>query len=192
MLCKIDGLETYSLILQENIEKTVYRNYQKITVQESPGSVPAGRIPCTKECILTADLCDSCKPGDEIDITGIYTTTYDSLLNTEYGFPIFATCILANHVIVKDNKQLIEKLTNEDEKLIKQLAEDHKIADRIAATIAPSIYGHQYIKKALALSLFGGKKKNPGTYAVGSSCAIELRVLIPRNLQEVDIKFVAI
>ena len=28
-----------------NAEKTVYRNYQKMTLQESPGEVPAGRIP---------------------------------------------------------------------------------------------------------------------------------------------------
>lgn len=35
------GLEFYS-------QKTVYRNYQKMTIQESPGSVPAGRIPRSK------------------------------------------------------------------------------------------------------------------------------------------------
>lgn len=29
-------------------ESTVYRNYQKMTIQESPGSVPAGRIPRSK------------------------------------------------------------------------------------------------------------------------------------------------
>ena len=29
-------------------ERTVYRNYQKMTIQESPGTVPAGRIPRSK------------------------------------------------------------------------------------------------------------------------------------------------
>ena len=38
---RTDGLQFYS-------EKTVYRNYQKMTVQESPGTVPAGRIPRSK------------------------------------------------------------------------------------------------------------------------------------------------
>eukprot|EP00976_Prorocentrum_cordatum_P032777 667594-Prorocentrum_minimum.AAC.1 len=28
-----------------NVEQTLYRNYQKITLQESPGTVPAGRLP---------------------------------------------------------------------------------------------------------------------------------------------------
>lgn len=144
------------------MEQTVYRNYQKITIQESPGHVPAGRIPRSKECILTADLCDRCKPGDEIDVTGIYTNTYDSLLNTEYGFPVFSTCILANHVIVKDNKEIVESLTDEDVKTIMKLSQDHKIGEKIMNTIGPSIFGHEYIKRALALALFGGESKNPG------------------------------
>lgn len=42
-----------------NHELTVYRNYQKITIQESPGSVPAGRVPRYKDVILLADLIDS-------------------------------------------------------------------------------------------------------------------------------------
>lgn len=43
-----------------NMEQTLYRNYQKITLQESPGRIPAGRIPRSKDCILLADLCDTC------------------------------------------------------------------------------------------------------------------------------------
>lgn len=40
------------------MEETVYRNYQKVTIQESPGKIPAGRMPRSKECILLADLTD--------------------------------------------------------------------------------------------------------------------------------------
>lgn len=46
--------------------QTVYQNYQRITIQESPGKVAAGRLPRSKDAILLADLVDSCKPGDEI------------------------------------------------------------------------------------------------------------------------------
>jgi DNA replication licensing factor MCM2 len=44
-----------------NSENTIYRNFQRITIQESPGSVPAGRLPRQKEVVLLADLIDSCK-----------------------------------------------------------------------------------------------------------------------------------
>jgi DNA replication licensing factor MCM2 len=49
-----------------NVSQTVYRNYQKITLQESPGSVPAGRLPRHKEVILLWDLIDSARPGELI------------------------------------------------------------------------------------------------------------------------------
>ncbi len=46
--------------------KTLYRNYQRISIQESPGTVPPGRIPRSKEILLLGDLCDTCRPGDEL------------------------------------------------------------------------------------------------------------------------------
>ncbi|KAK7870011.1 hypothetical protein R5R35_011978 [Gryllus longicercus] len=145
-----------------NMEQTVYRNYQKITLQESPGRIPAGRIPRSKDCIMLADLCDRCKPGDDIDITGIYSNNYDGSLNTEQGFPVFSTVILANHVVVRDCKEIVQSLTDEDIASITKLSKDHRIGERIVASIAPSIYGHEYIKRGLALTLFGGEPKNPG------------------------------
>lgn len=145
-----------------NMEQTIYRNYQKITIQESPGKIPAGRIPRSKDCILLSDLCDRCKPGDEVDVTAIYTNNYDGSLNTEHGFPVFATVLLANYVRVKDSKEIVESLTEEDIAAIHALSKDHRIADRIVASIGPSIYGHEFTKRALALAIFGGESKNPG------------------------------
>lgn len=145
-----------------NMEQTLYRNYQKITLQESPGRIPAGRIPRSKDCILLANLCDMCKPGDEVEVTGIYTNNYDGSLNTDNGFPVFATVIIANHLLVKDSKQVVQSLTDEDIQTIQKLSKDPRITERIIASIAPSIYGHDFIKRALALSLFGGEAKNAG------------------------------
>lgn len=145
-----------------NMEQTVYRNYQKITLQESPGRIPAGRIPRSKDVVLLTDLCDMCKPGDEVEVTGIYTNNYDGSLNTEQGFPVFATVIIANYLVVKDSKQVVQSLTDEDIATIQKLSKDPRIFDRVVTSMAPSIYGHDFIKRAIALALFGGESKNPG------------------------------
>merc|ERR1719266_371367 len=142
--------------------ETLYKNYQRITLQESPGKVTAGRLPRSKDALLFGDLCDQCRPGDEIELTGIYSNSYDSSLNTKNGFPIFATVIIANHVVRNDEKAATEAMTDEDIKAIQALSKDERIGERIIASIAPSIYGHDDIKRALALALFGGVTKNPG------------------------------
>ena len=56
--------------------QTVYRNYQKLTLQESPGIVPAGRLPRYKEVILLNDLIDCARPGEEIVWTSSWTCLF--------------------------------------------------------------------------------------------------------------------
>jgi DNA replication licensing factor MCM2 len=150
-----------------NSERTVYRNYQKLTLQESPGTVPAGRLPRHREVILLWDLIDSAKPGEEIEITGIYRNNYDAALNNKNGFPVFATILEANYVVKSHDQLAGFRLTEEDEKEIRRLSKDPKIVDKIINSMAPNIYGHTDIKTAVALSLFGGvSKEAPGRHAI--------------------------
>ena len=142
-----------------NSEKTIYRNYQKLTLQESPGTVPAGRLPRHREVILLWDLIDRAKPGEEIEVTGIYRNNYDAQLNNRNGFPVFATVLEANHVVKSHDQLAGFRLIEEDEREIRALSKDPQIVDKIIASIAPSIYGHTDIKTAVALSLFGGVGK---------------------------------
>jgi len=142
-----------------NSEKTVYRNYQKLTLQESPGTVPAGRLPRHREVILLWDLIDKAKPGEEIEVTGIYCNSYSAQLNNKNGFPVFATILEANHVVQSHDQLAGFRLTEEDEREIRALSRDPYICDRVIASMAPSIYGHTDIKTAVALSLFGGVSK---------------------------------
>ncbi|KAI9505952.1 DNA replication licensing factor MCM2 [Coemansia spiralis] len=145
-----------------NSEQTVYRNYQRLTLQETPGSVPPGRLPRHREVILLWDLIDCAKPGEEIEVTGIYTHTLDVSLNTRQGFPVFSTVIEANHVSKRADEFAAVRLTEEDKRAIRTLARDEGIGRRIVRSIAPSIYGHEQIKTALALALFGGVAKDIG------------------------------
>ncbi|KAM0987900.1 hypothetical protein ACFX13_012146 [Malus domestica] len=143
-----------------NIEQTIYRNYQKLTLQESPGIVPAGRLPRYKEVILLNDLIDCARPGEEIEVTGIYSNNFDLSLNTKNGFPVFATVVEANYITKKQDLFSAYKLTQEDKEEIEKLSKDPRIGERLIKSIAPSIYGHEDIKTAIALAMFGGQEKN--------------------------------
>ncbi|KAI8322871.1 MCM-domain-containing protein [Martensiomyces pterosporus] len=145
-----------------NSEQTVYRNYQRLTLQETPGSVPPGRLPRHREVILLWDLIDCAKPGEEIEVTGVYAHTLDVSLNNRQGFPVFSTVIEANHVSKRADEFAAVRLTEEDKRAIRGLARDDNIGKRIVRSIAPSIYGHEQIKTALALALFGGVPKDIG------------------------------
>ncbi|RIB10881.1 minichromosome maintenance 2 [Gigaspora rosea] len=143
-----------------NTEQTVYSDYQKITLQESPGTVPAGRLPRHREVILLGELIDSAKPGEEIEVTGVYRNNFDVSLNIKNGFPVFATVIEANYISKKEDLFASYQLTEDDKRIIQDLAADDKISKKIFRSIAPSIFGHDDIKRAIALSLFGGVPKN--------------------------------
>jgi DNA replication licensing factor MCM2 len=151
-----------------------------MTLQESPGSVPPGRLPRHREVILLWDLIDSAKPGEEIvryfftrdflyhiaahlykqEVTGVYRNNFDASLNAKNGFPVFSTIIEANHINKKEDLFAAFRLTEDDEKEVRALARDERIRKRIIKSIAPSIYGHEDIKTAIALSLFGGVTKD--------------------------------
>jgi DNA replication licensing factor MCM2 len=99
-------------------------------------------------------------------LTGVYTNNYDGSLNTAQGnlifhrfflklwlifffhfegFPVFATVLLANHIAKKDGDASTRSLTDEDVKAIISLSRDERLADRIVASVGPSIYGHNVI-----------------------------------------------
>lgn len=145
-----------------NSEESVFGNFQKVNLQESPGSVPAGRLPRYKEVILLNDLIDTARPGEEVEVTGIYRHNVDPSINIMNGFPVFSTVIEANYVRNMDEAHGETELTDDDVLEVRKLAKDPRISERVYASIAPSIYGHADIKRALALALFGGQAKDVG------------------------------
>jgi DNA replication licensing factor MCM2 len=141
-------------------EQTVYRNYQRLSLQESPGTVPPGRVPRQKEVILLADLVDSARPGEEIEVTGIYVNTFSSVTNVRSGFPVFNTSIEANYVMRKSDPSAGRNITEENRRQFEELKRDPRIIRRVIRSIAPSIYGNEHVKLGVALAMFGGSEKN--------------------------------
>lgn len=97
-------------------------------------------------------------------VCGVFTHTFDVTLNKKCGFPVFRTTIEANNIIRQDALSSLMQLSDTDRSEILKLSKDPRIADRIFKSIAPSIHGHEYIKMAIALALFGGNEKRSGLH----------------------------
>lgn len=59
------------------------------------------------------DLVDCARPGDEVEITGIFINKFDYFSNVKHGFPVFTTIIEANYVRRFGDEEVID-ITDED------------------------------------------------------------------------------
>ncbi|KAG0437188.1 Maternal DNA replication licensing factor mcm3 [Dictyocoela muelleri] len=138
-----------------------FYDYQTINLQEMPEKAPAGQLPRSIEVILTNDLVDRIKPGDRVRIYGVYKS-----ITPNNVFPThFKTIVLANNLTLlrQDMGSYdLEILEDEEEKFQKflDLLKSADILERMVEFVAPSIYGHNKIKKALILQLVGGNEVN--------------------------------
>ncbi|KAK5175593.1 MCM DNA helicase complex subunit [Saxophila tyrrhenica] len=139
-----------------------YRDHQTISIQEMPERAPAGQLPRGVDVIMDDDMVDRVKPGDRIQLVGIYRSLGNR--NAGTGSATFKTLILANNVILMSSKSgggiAQATITDTDIRNINKLSKQRRIFDLLSQSLAPSIYGHNYIKKAILLMLLGGVEKN--------------------------------
>ncbi|TPP40543.1 MCM2/3/5 family protein [Leishmania donovani] len=145
-----------------NMRLTEYRNHQTIVLQEPPGKVPPGRLPRSLEVVLTNDLIDRAKPGEEVDVTGIYRNNFDPLLNSRQGFPVFTTVLHANNVIRRTTELGMFRLPDDERQRIIELSKSPNIRKKLLQSIAPSIHGRDDIKLGLLLAMMGAVPKDIG------------------------------
>ncbi|OUM61299.1 hypothetical protein PIROE2DRAFT_12720 [Piromyces sp. E2] len=144
-----------------------YRDFQTISIQEMPERAPAGLLPRPLDVIFEDDLVDCVKPGDRIRLIGTYRSLGGKVSTATSG--TFRTIILANNVKLLGKDILQPDLSVKDIKHIKEIARRKNVFDIISRSLAPSIYGHEYIKKAILLLLLSGEEKNlqDGTHIRG-------------------------
>lgn len=139
-----------------------YRDHQTISIQEMPERAPAGQLPRGVDVILDDDLVDKVKPGDRIQLVGIYRTLGNR--NTNHSSALFKTIILANNIVLLSSKSgggvATATITDTDLRNINKVAKSRNLFELLSQSLAPSIFGHDYIKKAILLMLLGGMEKN--------------------------------
>ena len=139
-----------------------YRDHQTISIQEMPERAPAGQLPRGVDVIMDDDMVDRVKPGDRIQLVGIFRSLGNR--NAGVGSAIFKTLILANNVVLLSSKSgggiAQATITDTDVRNINHMSKKKNIFELLAQSLAPSIYGHDHIKKAILLMLLGGMEKN--------------------------------
>lgn len=139
-----------------------YRDHQTISIQEMPERAPAGQLPRGVDVIMDDDLVDTCKPGDRIQLVGIFRSLGNR--NAGQGSATFRTLILANNVIMLSSKSgggiAHAAITDTDIRNINKISKKRNVFELLSQSLAPSIYGHDHIKKAILLMLLGGMEKN--------------------------------
>lgn len=145
-------------LLETEFGLSVYKDHQTVTIQEMPEKAPAGQLPRSVDIICDNDLVDKCKPGDRVQMVGIYRCLPGK--QGSYTSGSFRTVLIASN-LQQMSKEAAPSISHEDIQMCKNLAKNTPdIFELLAKSLAPSIHGHNYIKRAILCLLLGGVEKN--------------------------------
>jgi DNA replication licensing factor MCM7 len=139
-----------------------FHSFQEVKIQEMADQVPVGHIPRTLTILCHGALVRRISPGDLIDCAGIFLPTpYTGFKAIRAGL-LTDTYLEAQHVT--HHKKAYEDLTVDPRvfRRVDQYRNSGHIYEYLAKSIAPEIYGHLDVKKALLLLLVGGVTKQMG------------------------------
>jgi len=136
--------------------------FQEVKVQEMAEQVPIGQIPRSLTVHCYGSLVRQVSPGDVVDITGIFLPTpYTGFKAIKAGL-LTDTYVEAHHV--RQHKKAYSEMRVEASlvRRIDQYRQSGQVYELLAKSIAPEIFGHLDVKKALLLLLIGGVNKEMG------------------------------
>jgi len=139
-------------------KRSTFVDSQKLRVQESPEGLRGGEQPQTLDIDVTDDLSNTAAPGDRVIINGILRSMQRIVRGEKSTvFDIFLEC---NSIEIAEKEFEEVEIDEQSENEIKKLSADPMIYRMITHSIAPTIYGNEDVKEAIALQLFGGIAKD--------------------------------
>ncbi|CAL0308498.1 unnamed protein product [Lupinus luteus] len=142
-----------NVILQLRASK--FLRFQEAKIQELAEHVPKGHIPRTMTVHFRGELTRKVAPGDVVELSGIFLPIpYTGFRAMRAGL-VADTYLEAMSVTHFKKKYEEYELIGDEEEQIARLAEDGEIYNKLARSLAPEIFGHEDIKKALLLLLVG-------------------------------------
>lgn len=152
--------------LEMDPESSLFIDFQMVRLQELPEDLPAGQLPHYIEVTVMSDLVDQCRPGDRIILTGIIRIEQEQLA-PQAKTSLFRLRMEGNNIEYlggragsKDTRS-VERImiSTEDERQIRTIASKPDAYEKLIASFAPHIYGHEPIKEAILLLIVGSVTK---------------------------------
>ena len=157
------GAELKKTRFELDEEKSKWQDAQFVNIQEPPEEMEGGAQPLDLDLMLVDDLVDTVRAGDRVVLCGFFAPMAvrkggREQRNREKRFVVVSVRKHSESyeevIITEDDIQRIQEAATErgpDGKLL--------IYDRLRASVATSIIGHNTIKDAAILALFGGVPK---------------------------------
>lgn len=147
-------------------ERSTFADQQTLKLQELPEDVPAGEMPRTMLLVVDRNLVQRCKPGTRVQVVGIYTT-HSGPAKEKTGTSSETVAVQKPYlrvVSLVDDDSASEQsatFTNDEVASFKRFANRpfRELREAVREELAPSIFGCETIKDAVACLLFGGCRK---------------------------------
>lgn len=146
-----------------NRKKSQYKDIQLITIQEPLDTIKQGFQPTEVKVYLENDMINIVKPGDKIRVNGVLELRNTGKKN------LFTEYIVAEYIEKLEQDFEDITLSNAEIKEIEALSQREDIFELIQRSTAPSLYGNEELKEAIALQLFNSPSitKRDGSYMRG-------------------------
>ena len=166
--CPTPNCRTSSKSLYLQTRGSKFCKFQELKVQELSSQVPTGHVPRSMSVHCHGELTRQASPGDVIIIDGIFLPIKSSENSGGYqGLKsgLLTTTYLQACNIVK-RKKTYDAMEEDDpakQRILRQkvleVAHGEDPVGALSRSIAPEIYGHEDVKRALLLQLVGGVER---------------------------------
>ncbi len=167
-----------------------FEDYQRAEAQELLERVTGGAPAAHIQLELTDDMVNVIAPGNNVEVVGILRVKKPIKSKTNDMVYIRYVEVVSVKSLRKDFEEI--EITPEEEDQIKDISQNPNLEDISIQSFASGIYGHEEVKRALVLQLFGGRrgKKMPGGLKIRDQIHILLigdpGISKTRFLQSVD------
>jgi replicative DNA helicase Mcm len=133
-------------------EESRWVNFQTMEIQEPLELTKGGEQASKIRVWIEDDLTKKFTPGNKVIVTGVVRLAPPQKKGT-----VYTKFIESNNVESVEKEFEDIEISKKEEKEIKKLAADPLVFDKIIKSIAPSIYGYNEVKGAIALQMFGAR-----------------------------------